>query len=244
MSTGKTEGPRFSLRDVPFRDGTGRGVRIAIVDSGVAAGHPHVGGVIGGARIMAEGEDDDFADRLGHGTAVAAAIREKAPDAEFLAVRIFDRELATTASVLARGIEWATAAGAQIINVSLGTANPAHAERFSRAVQLASDAGAVVVAAATNEGQLVWPGALADVIGVEAVWDGARDALGVEARPNGGLLLRASAFPRPIPGVPTERNLQGVSFAVANATGFLARLCDATPSGGMLARLRDALMRG
>jgi hypothetical protein len=30
-------------------------------------------------------------------------------------------------------------------------------------------------------------------------------------------------LPRPIPGVPVERNLSGLSFAVANATGFLAR---------------------
>jgi hypothetical protein len=34
--------------------------------------------------------------------------------------------------------------------------------------------------------------------------------------------VRASGFPRPIPGVPPERNLKGLSFAVANATGLLA----------------------
>jgi hypothetical protein len=37
------------------------------------------------------------------------------------------------------------------------------------------------------------------------------------------LRLRASGYPRPIPGVPPERNLRGVSFAVANATGVIAR---------------------
>jgi subtilisin family serine protease len=238
----EAEGRLFTLADTPFRGATGRGVRVAIVDSGVAAAHPHVGSVVGGVRILPEGEDDDYADRLGHGTAVTAAIREKVPDAELLVVRIFDRELVTTAGILARGVDWATAAGARIINVSLGTTNPAHAERFARAVQLAEGGGAVVVAAATSDARPVWPGALPGVIGVEAVWDGPRDALRVESRPNGGLLVRASAFPRPIPGVPTERNLQGVSFAVANATGFLARLCEGRPSAGTLAQLRDALL--
>jgi hypothetical protein len=40
-----------------------------------------------------------------------------------------------------------------------------------------------------------------------------------------GLFL-ASPFPRPIPGVPPERNLHGVSFAVANMTGLLARILE------------------
>jgi hypothetical protein len=40
------------------------------------------------------------------------------------------------------------------------------------------------------------------------------------------LAMRASGYPRPIPGVPAERNLKGLSFAVANATGLLAlHLC-------------------
>jgi hypothetical protein len=46
---------------------------------------------------------------------------------------------------------------------------------------------------------------------------------------DGAALFLASGFPRPIPGVPPERNLQGVSFAVANVTGFLARLLEAEP---------------
>jgi hypothetical protein len=55
---------------------------VAIIDSGVYAAHPHVGSVAGGIAIDQNGhEHDDYADRLGHGTAVAAAIREKAPDA-------------------------------------------------------------------------------------------------------------------------------------------------------------------
>ena len=62
-------------------------VRVAVIDSGVHASHPHVNGVAGGVGIDSEGhEHDDYVDRLGHGTAVAAVIREKAPDAAILAV--------------------------------------------------------------------------------------------------------------------------------------------------------------
>jgi hypothetical protein len=60
------------------------------------------------------------------------------------------------------------------------------------------------------------------VTGVYVDWACARDQIEVvdeeETR-----AYRASGYPRPIPGVPRERNLHGVSFAVANVTGFLAR---------------------
>jgi hypothetical protein len=46
---------------------------------------------------------------------------------------------------------------------------------------------------------------------------------------DGRLVLRASGFPRSIPGVPPERTLQGISFAVANATGVLAALLAGAP---------------
>ena len=36
------------------------------------------------------------------------------------------------------------------------------------------------------------------------------------------MLFAASGYPRPIPGVPREKNLKGISFAVANVTGTLA----------------------
>ena len=80
---------------------TGRGVRVAIVDSGVHASHPHVGQVAGGIAIDSEGvQHADFVDRLGHGTAVTAAIREKAGEAELFAVKVFDRALSTSIASL------------------------------------------------------------------------------------------------------------------------------------------------
>ena len=63
---------------------TGKGVLVAVIDSGVHADHPHVSGVVGGIAMEEDGErHGDYVDRLGHGTAVTAAIREKAPEADW-----------------------------------------------------------------------------------------------------------------------------------------------------------------
>ncbi len=111
-------------------------VRVAVIDSGVHASHPHVNGVAGGVGIDSEGHrHDDYVDRLGHGTAVTAVIREKAPDAAILAVKVFDRELAATGVALVAACEWALEAGAQLINLSLGTLNPDHEPALADVVQ-------------------------------------------------------------------------------------------------------------
>ena len=93
----------------------------------------------------------DVVDRLGHGTAVAAAIREKAPDAELLSVKVFDRTLAATGRALVAAIEWSAAHEARLVNLSLGTANGEHAGPLVAAVQYAADRGAIGVAAAPQD---------------------------------------------------------------------------------------------
>jgi Subtilase family len=202
---------------------SGRGVRIAVVDSGVYAAHPHVGGIAGGVAVDASGvPGGDVIDRMGHGTAVAAAIREKAPETELLAVKVFDRSLATTVAALVEAIRWAANAEAALINLSLGTANAAHAPALAGAVREASELGSFVVAAAPQGGVTWLPGALPGVVAVQLDWECPRDACRLASGPDGIVRLRASGFPRPIPGVPPSQNEKGPSFAVANATGLLA----------------------
>jgi subtilisin family serine protease len=200
---------------------TRRAPRVAIVDSGVYAEHPHVQGVAGGVSLLAGGTD--YIDRNGHGTAVAAVVREKAPGADLFAVKIFDRTLAATADDLARAIEWASGQHVDLINLSLGTTNPEHANRLQAAVTSARAAGAAVVTAAEQGGLPSLPGSLRGVIAVSVDWHCERDAVIVDAASADVARLRASGYPRPIPGVSPERNLKGVSFAVANATGLIAR---------------------
>jgi len=206
---------------------TGRGIRVAVVDSGVHVDHPHVGSVIGGVAIDAQGQlSNDLMDRLGHGTAVTAAINEKAPDAQILAVRIFDRALSASGLALITAIRWAAGQQAQLINLSLGTVNEEHREALRAAVVDAASLGAVVVAAAPEPGRSWLPGALPGVVAVRLDWNCPRDQLIATVEPGRDLEVRASGYPRPIPGVEPERNLRGTSFSVANATGLLALLLE------------------
>lgn len=157
----------------------------------------------------ATGLRHDWADRMGHGTAVAGAIRDHAPDADLFAVKIFEGTLRTNIETIVRGIEWAVNEGMDWLNLSLGTHNEAHAEVFGPWVLK----GPVWVCVAD-----AWPGKLDGVVAVAA--DEALERN--ELRKVGEKQFAASPFPREIPGVPRDRNLKGISFAVANATGLLA----------------------
>lgn len=197
---------------------------VAVIDSGIHAGHPHVGDVSGGIHFLADGTtDQDWADRLGHGTAVAAVIREKAPGAGLLAVRVFDRTLTTNPAALTRAISWSADQGASFINLSLGTTNAAHAILLQGAVDHATRLGATVISAARHEDMDWFPGSLPNAVGVVLEWDCPREEIWLRATGDGRRVYAASGYPRPIPGVPPERNLKGISFAVANVTGGLAQ---------------------
>jgi subtilisin family serine protease len=206
---------------------TGRGVRVAVIDSGVNATHPHVGRVAGGIAIDEHGaEHADYVDRLGHGTAVTAAIKEKAPDVDLFAVKVFDRSLSTGVGSLVAGIDWAAKAGAHLVNLSLGTSRQVHEQALREAVARASARGTLIVSA-FDDGEARWlPGCLPGVIPVLVDYALPRDeyrVADVEGRP----VFHASGFAREIPGVPPERNLHGISLAVANMTGFAARAAEA-----------------
>jgi hypothetical protein len=199
-------------------------VRVAVIDSGVHVSHPHIGAVAGGAAFGPDMDRGSYVDSLGHGTAVMAAIQEKAPAAEYYALRVFHRALRTRVEYLLEALEWCLEHGIDIANLSLGTANPEHGPRFEEFI---ARANFTIVAAA---GTL--PGSLNGVLGVELDPECGRDVY----RYRDGR-FRASGYPRPIPGVPPERNLQGISFAVANLTGFAARAFEQPQSPEELRRV-------
>ena len=208
-----------------FDGRTGKGIRVAVIDSGVHASHPHIGGVAGGVTIGEELDEKNYTDVIGHGTAVMAAIKEKAPDAEYFAVRVFYSSLRTTVDLLIRAIEWSMANRIDVINLSLGTTNPAHRDRFTPVIARALEKGLILVSARDADGTPTLPGSLAGVIGVELDWDCSRHTYYCKSTSE-GLALVASGYPRSLPGVPPARNLHGISFAVANATGFVVRACE------------------
>lgn len=198
-------------------------IGVAVIDSGVNVPHPHLPDVAGGVAFDLRGsESDDYVDRLGHGTAAAAAIHEKAPDAEISVVKVFDRELATTVSTLVRAIDWASDRGIRLINLSLGTPNEFRVPELAPAVERAVARGSIIVSAYELDDRLWFPGSMDGVVGVVMDAQQPREEVAITDRPSGSV-LRASPYPRPIPGVPPQRNLNGISFAVANATGVLAR---------------------
>ena len=210
---------------------TRRPVRVAIVDSGVHIEHPHIEGhIAGGVAIDDHGrEQAGYIDRLGHGTAVAAAIREKAPDAQLYAVKVFDRTLSTTMTGLVAGIDWAIRSGIDVVNLSLGTSRAEHEAALSAVVARARAAGTIIVAARSDGGVRWLPGSLPGVLPVELDPKCPRDRF-VAIDIDGVVVFRASGFPRPIEGMPPERNLNGISFAVANMTGFVARALESAPA--------------
>jgi subtilisin family serine protease len=205
-------------------NGSLKPVRIAVIDSGVHASHPHVDGVIGGISITRDcREEADYTDRIGHGTAVTAVIREKAPEAAIFAVRIFHDRLTTGIESLVYAIDWSVRNGMHLINLSLGTSNAEHKSLLAGALDRAAAAGVLLVAAHEDQGIRWLPGCLPGALPVALDWDCPRDQYRTTMMQSGALLYHASGYPRPIPGVAPQRNLKGISFAVANVTGLIAK---------------------
>lgn len=212
----------------PFPAATGKGIRVAVIDSGVNCSHPHIGRVAGGVSVTPDAaiEPGDYTDILGHGTAVMAAIQEKAPDADYYAVKIFHSALRTSATCLLQALRWCVEQNMDVVNLSLGTTNPIHAEKFRQVVAEAMGNGTLLVAARDASGQRCYPGCLPGVISVGLDWDCPRNQFGYILEGE-AVVFQTSGYPRPVPGVPSRRNLHGISFAVANMSGFLARACEA-----------------
>ncbi|MEV4280100.1 S8 family serine peptidase [Actinoplanes xinjiangensis] len=137
---------------------TGTGITVAVIDSGVDAGHPDLAGqVLPGIDLIA-GTEGVSTDPNGHGTHVAgtiaavtgngAGVAAVAPHAKILPIRALDADGSGYMSDTATGIVYATDHGAHVINMSLGGTEPSAA--VSNAISYARSRGVVVVAAAGN----------------------------------------------------------------------------------------------
>ena len=208
----------------------GRGIKVAVIDSGVNQNHPHVNGVAGGVAIGSEDSIDTYVDFLGHGTAVLAAIKEKAPEAQFYAVKIYYRSLRANILLLTQAIDWAVCKHVDLINLSLGTRNEAHRDAIATAINSARKEGIEVVAPAPANDNAKLPENLKGVTYVGVDWSCARDRFR-KNRASTGLQWLASGYPRTLPGIAPEVNIKGVSFAVANMAGFVAKACELRSKG-------------
>jgi subtilisin len=158
-----------------FGDGSGRGVKVAIVDSGVEASHPAVGGSLV-RSVTIELNDVDYdavevepSDVVGHGTACAAIIHALAPEAEIISVRVLGSDNRGTGPVFASGLEWAIEeSGADIVNLSLSSRSDA---MFGPLHELADEAyfrNILLVSAANNVSVASYPSLYAAVVSVAA----------------------------------------------------------------------------
>jgi len=150
--------------------GTGKGVRVAVLDSGLAE-HDFF------ARTRVERLDFSGGGARGagsgHGTAVASILAGRegvAPEADVVAARVLDETGAGSSFDLARGLLEAVEGGAQVVNMSVGVRrdNPL----LRSAVEAAAAQGVALVAAAGNEGasgRLAYPAAYPEVLAVTAV---------------------------------------------------------------------------
>ena len=134
------------------------GVTVAVVDSGVDAGHPDLAGsVLPGHDLVSPGGDGS-ADLNGHGTHVAGVIAAGQddgvgiaglrPGTAVLPVRVLDENGDGFASHVAQGITLAVDDGADVVNLSLGS--PQRSTAVANAVQYALDQGVTVVVASGN----------------------------------------------------------------------------------------------
>ncbi|MGF1476107.1 MAG: S8 family serine peptidase [Geminicoccaceae bacterium] len=227
---------------------TGKGVRIAVVDTGIDIDHPDLKRQIDLARDFVD-EADAVPSKELHGTAVAGVIAASsangegivgvAPDARLLALRGCwqdgGRGRCSTFS-LAQAINFALLDGAQIFNLSLsGPHDPLLAELLSAAI----DRGAIVVVADAGETTASFPASLEGVIPVGT----AGLAAGTQS---------ASRQPLPAPGVdvistaPNGRYdfYSGASIAAAHVSGMAALGLEREPRltpGELYAALRKGV---
>lgn len=241
---------RDAVEQVPFRNRTldfvgidaraqenaawGRGITIAILDTGVS-GDPTLSGGRLSALDVGYGTAPGTDRESGHGTAVAALAAGLSPDApgvapaaNVLSIRVTDATGVSDLFTLAQAIVAATDAGARVINVSLG--GQATAPLLSAAIAYAREQGAVIVAAAGNDqaAQLQWPAADLRVVSVGAVDAAGQQVLFSNSGPQ--LQVTAPGFGVQTAWLDGQRALvDGTSASAPLVAGAIAAVMANTP---------------
>ncbi len=174
-------GPMADItREWAWGRSTGKGVRVAVIDSGIEADHPAVGGTVAGSviveydphskaqvRIVEEPSHDLF----GHGTACAGIIHSLAPEAELYSIRVLGRDLTGKAMQFAGGLRWAIEHDMHVVNLSLSTSKQEFYGLFHELADKAYFKNILLVSAVNNVFEASYPSLYSSVLSVAATAD-------------------------------------------------------------------------
>ena len=161
-------------RNAIFGDADGAGTVVAIVDSGIEAGHEAVGGrVVASVRVdLEDGRthvvDDADGDVVGHGTACAGIVHALAPAADIVSVRVLGPDNRAHGLAFAAALEWVIGQGIGIANLSLSSKRESLFAAFHDLADQAYFANTLLVGAANNLPGPSYPSLFASVVSVAA----------------------------------------------------------------------------
>lgn len=221
------------------RRGDGRGVRVAVLDSGIERRHPEFEGAsfdddlcfasAGNGDAPVDACETDF---FGHGTAVAAVLLQTASAVTLGSFRVLGGEAYGRDEIIRRAALEAIARGYHIIHCSFGASgSPFTVMSFKSWIDAAYLAGVHVVAACNNGGSSVrvWPAHFTSVVAVDS--SSAVANPGIQRRP--GSLVEFAAQGGNGSRLPwrdrTMRTISGTSFSAPVATGLMARILSVHP---------------
>jgi len=219
-------------------NGTGKGVRIAVLDSGIEIDHPELVSLrliddlhVVDSGIQIEVKSGDGTDIFGHGTAIAGVIRRIAPDAEIGSIRVLGERLASRTVIIREGIRQAIDRSYHILNCSFGCRVAEHIFQYKEWIDEAYLKGIHIVSACNNLDfrQPEWPGYFPSVITVNMAQLDNDDTFFYKSGHLVEFLARGVDVTLPWNHHLT-REVTGSSFAAPVLTGLLARLISVFPN--------------
>ncbi|HSI86215.1 MAG: S8 family serine peptidase [Candidatus Methylacidiphilales bacterium] len=230
--------PRMEDARQALADGSGKGVRIAVLDSGIETAHPALAGLelsddlqIVERNFRLATEPGNGKDLYGHGTAIAHLIRTVAPQATIGSIRVLGERLYSRSAIIQEGARVAIERGYHILNCSFGCGIEDHVLLYKQWVDEAYVRGVHIVSACNNLDFETpeWPGFFPSVLTVNAV--AAPDPALFYSRQKHMVEFAAGGIEVDVPwlGASTKR-VTGSSYAAPRITGMLARLLSCYPS--------------
>jgi subtilisin family serine protease len=222
-------------RDWAFGDSTGRGMTVAIIDSGLEADHPALlGRVVESVAVTIDGDGepnvvaDDGVDLYGHGTACGGIILGFAPEVELVSIRVLGANLRGSGAAFIAAIDWAIERGIEVVNLSLSSRKAELFPVFHEVVDEAYFKGMKLVGAANNAQVLSYPTVFSSVFSVAA--HGEPEPWRWYYNPRPPVEFGAWGVDVPIAWKDGGSTVAtGNSFAAPHIAGLLARLCSRHP---------------